>query len=305
MELRHLKHFLVVADLKHFHRAALELNLAQPSLSRSIQKMEDLLGAKLLERTSRSVTLTPFGEVVVEHGSRIVRDVEYLKREIKAIQGLETGELMVGASAIPLNSIVGPSIGQFINTFPNVNVELKVGNWLSLYQKLCKAEVSLFIAETKATELDLRDDIEVIPLPSFQAVFCCRAGHPLTDKPQVTLDDIKQYPIAIPSALPKPLFDQFGDLFSKYRDDFSGLVKFEQFQAIKESLTECDLVALAPDISIVREVESQSLVELPVMDIPDIKASFSIVYLKNRRLTPAAKAFIDFINPEPLAISVN
>ncbi|WP_153914223.1 LysR family transcriptional regulator [Shewanella sp. TC10] len=298
MELRHLKHFLVVADLKHFHRAALELNLAQPSLSRSIQKMEDLLGAKLLERTSRSVTLTPFGEVVVEHGSRIIRDVDFLKREIKAIQGLETGELIVGASAIPLNSIVGPSIGQFVNSFPNVNVELKVGNWLSLYQQLCKAEVSLFIAETKATELDHREDIEVIPLPSFQAIFCCRADHPLTQQDSLYLDTLKQYPIAIPSALPKPLYDQFGDLFSKYRNDFSGLVKFEQFQAVKESLSECDLVALAPDVSVKKEIEAGSLVALSLADMPDIQASFSIVHLKNRRLTPAATAFINFINPE-------
>ncbi|WP_394496569.1 LysR family transcriptional regulator [Shewanella sp. ENK2] len=298
MELRHLKHFLVVADLKHFHRAALELNLAQPSLSRSIQKMEDLLGAKLLERTSRSVTLTPFGEVVVEHGSRIIRDVDFLKREIKAIQGLETGELIVGASAIPLNSIVGPSIGQFVNTFPNVNVELKVGNWLSLYQQLCKAEVSLFIAETKATELEHREDIEVIPLPSFQAIFCCRSQHPLAQQHSLSLDTLKQYPIAIPSALPKPLYDQFGDLFSKYRNDFSGLVKFEQFQAIKESLSECDLVALAPDVSVKKEIEAGSLVALSLADMPDIQASFSIVHLKSRRLTPAATAFINFINPQ-------
>ncbi|MEZ9235997.1 LysR family transcriptional regulator [Shewanella sp. 10N.286.52.A9] len=297
MELRHLKHFLVVADLKHFHRAALELNLAQPSLSRSIQKMEDLLGAKLLERTSRSVTLTPFGEIVVEHGSRIIRDVDFLKREIQAIQGLETGELIIGASAIPLNSIVGPSIGQFIHTFPNVNVELKVGNWLSLYQQLCKAEVSLFIAETKATELEQRDDIEVVPLPSFQAIFCCRKAHPLTRINPLTLADIKQYPIAIPSALPKTLYDQFGDLFNKYRKGFSGLVKFEQFQAIKESLSECDLVSLAPDVSVKKELINGLLVALPITDMPDIRASFSIVYLKSRKLTPAAKAFIDFIHP--------
>lgn len=106
MELRHLKHFLTVAELKHFHQAALQLNLAQPSLSRSIQKMEELLGVKLLERTSRSVSLTPFGDIVVQHGSNIVRDVELMKREIQSLQGLETGELIIGASAIPLNSLV-------------------------------------------------------------------------------------------------------------------------------------------------------------------------------------------------------
>ncbi|MFC1520486.1 LysR family transcriptional regulator [Pseudomonadota bacterium] len=295
MELRHLKHFLVVAELKHFHHAAIELNLAQPSLSRSIQKMEDLLGAKLLERNSRSVSLTPFGDVVVEHGTRIVRDVELLKREIQAIQGLETGELIVGASAIPLNSIVGPSIGQFINIYPHVAVELKVGAWQELYQKLCKAEISLFIAETKATELDQREAVDVIPLPSFQAVFCCRADHPLAQQQQINLTDLKAFPLAIPSGLPTSLFEQFDDLFSKHRKDFSGLVKFEQFQAIKESLCECDLIALAPDVSIRKELASGALVALHIVDMPDIKASFSIVHLRRRPLTPAAHAFIDFL----------
>ena len=296
MELRHLKHFLVVAQLKHFHQAAMQLNLAQPSLSRSIQKMEDLLGVKLLERTSRSVNLTPYGEVVVEHGSRIVSDIEFMKREIQSLQGFETGELIVGASAIPLNSIIGPVIGQFINVYPHVSVELKVGNWQELYQQMCKGELSIFIAETRVTELDQRDNIEIIPLPTFEAVFCCRSEHPLTQRASITLNDLKTYSLAIPSALPKSLNDQFGDLFSKHRHDFSGLVRFEQFQAIKESLYECDLIALAPDVSIRKEVANGTLACLPILNMPDIKVSFSIVHLRNRKLTPAAKAFIEFMH---------
>lgn len=295
MELRHLKHFLVVAQLKHFHQAAMQLNLAQPSLSRSIQKMEDLLGVKLLARTSRSVTLTPFGEVVVQHGSRIVRDIEFMKREIQSLQGVETGELIIGASAIPLNSIVGPVVGKFISSYPQVSVELKVGDWQQLYQQLCKAELSMFVAETKATELDQRDDIDIIPLPSFTAVFCCRVGHPLASRSSIKMEELKAYSIAIPSALPKSLHEQFYDLFSKSRTNFSGLVKFDQFQGIKASLFSCDLIALAPDLSIRHEIEDGTLVSLPVTDMPDIKASFSIVSLRSRSLTPAAKAFIDLL----------
>ncbi|WP_394129077.1 LysR family transcriptional regulator [Shewanella maritima] len=295
MELRHLKHFLAVAQSKHFHQAAMQLNLAQPSLSRSIQKMEELLGVKLLERSSRSVTLTPMGEIVVSHGTRIVRDVEFMKAEVQAIQGVNCGELNVGASAIPLNSIVGPVIGQFIQAYPKVSVDLKVGQWHSLYRQLCKAEIGLFIAETKATELDKKTDVEIIQLPPFNVIFCVRKSHPLAQSSQVSLDDLKRFPLAIPSAMPRTVSEQFNDLFLKTREGFSGLIKFEQFQAIKDSLDNCDLIALAPDISVAKDIKEGHLMVLPVYDMPAIQASFSIVHLKHRQLLPSEKAFVHYI----------
>ncbi|NKF50796.1 LysR family transcriptional regulator [Shewanella sp. WXL01] len=295
MELRHLKHFLAVAQSKHFHQAAMQLNLAQPSLSRSIQKMEELLGVKLLDRSSRSVTLTPMGEIVVSHGTRIVRDVEFMKAEIQAIQELGNGDLSIGASAIPLNSIVGPVMGQFIHAYPKVSVDLKVGQWHSLYRQLYKAEIGLFIAETKATELDKKSELEIIQLPPFKVIFCVRHSHPLAKCSTVSLNDLKSFPLAIPSAMPKGITEQFDDLFRKSRQGFAGLIKFEQFQAIKDSLSDCDLIALAPDISVEKDMKQGELTTLPVSDMPEIQASFSIVYLKHRQLLPSERAFVHYI----------
>jgi DNA-binding transcriptional LysR family regulator len=295
MELRHLKHFMVLARLKNFNQAASQLNLAQPSLSRSIQKMEDLLGVKLFKRGANSLSLTTYGELVLEHGESIIYHVDYLESEIQSLSGIESGQLIIGASPIPSNSLIGPVIGHFIRDNPKISVELKVEKWSRLHELLLKGSLSLFIAEAKATSLDEQDDLIVVPLPASNAIFCCRPEHPLLLENHVYLPTLRDYPLAVARSMPKKLAEQFDDLFDLDRHDFSGLVRFDQFQPIKESLYNCDMVVITPEISVKKELQEGRLVALNVENMPNIKARFCIVYLKNKRLSLAAERFINFI----------
>jgi DNA-binding transcriptional LysR family regulator len=295
MELRHLKHFMVLARLKNFNQAASQLNLAQPSLSRSIQKMEDLLGVKLFKRGANSLSLTTYGELVLEHGESIIYHVDYLESEIQSLRGIESGQLIIGASPIPSNSLIGPVIGPFIRDNPKISVELKVEKWSRLHELLLKGSLSLFIAEAKATSLDEQDDLIVVPLPASNAIFCCRPEHPLLLENHVYLPTLRDYPLAVARSMPKKLAEQFDDLFDLDRHDFSGLVRFDQFQPIKESLYNCDMVVITPEISVEKELKEGRLVALNVENMPNIKAGFCIVYLKNKRLSLADERFINFI----------
>ncbi|PKG76788.1 LysR family transcriptional regulator [Shewanella sp. Choline-02u-19] len=295
MELRHLKHFMVLARLNSFNQAASQLNLAQPSLSRSIQKMEDLLGVKLFKRGANSLSLTTYGELVLEHGESIIYHVDYLESEIQSLRGIESGQLIIGASPIPSNSLIGPVIGPFIRDNPKISVELKVEKWSRLHELLLKGSLSLFIAEAKATSLDEQDDLIVVPLPASNAIFCCRPEHPLLLENHVYLPTLRDYPLAVARSMPKKLAEQFDDLFDLDRHDFSGLVRFDQFQPIKESLYNCDMVVITPEISVEKELKEGRLVALNVENMPNIKAGFCIVYLKNKRLSLADERFINFI----------
>ena len=295
MELRHLKHFLVLAKLKHFNRAAVQLNLAQPSLSRSIQKMEERLGVKLLERNSKSVALTEFGVLVLRQGQKIIDQVDLLHKDIRSLNSLDSGDILIGASPIPSNALLGAAIGQFIQLYPNINVELIVDSPTALYDRLMNGGLSLFVAEAKATDFEERDELSVLPLPEYDIIFCVRAGHPLIKTKCLMLADLREYPIAMPRAMPMSIQQRFGDLFSQDRRDFGGLVRFDQFYPIKESLLNCNMVAITPEIAVREELAAGTLIALSLSDMVKLTSCFSIVYLKSKSQSPVSTEFIEFL----------
>ena len=95
MELRHLRHFLAVAETRHFGRAAEQLHIAQPALSHSIRQLEAELGATLLARTTRQVSLTPAGSFFRAEAQRVVDGLEDTVRGVRRIAEGRSGLLRV------------------------------------------------------------------------------------------------------------------------------------------------------------------------------------------------------------------
>src|SRR6185369_17318018 len=96
IELRHLRYFLVVAEELHFSRAAERLDIAQPPLSQTIQRLERELGVQLFQRTKRKVALTDAGRVFLEEARRTLAQVERTIRLVQRTGSGELGRLTVG-----------------------------------------------------------------------------------------------------------------------------------------------------------------------------------------------------------------
>ena len=96
MELAQLRYLVALAEELHFTRAAAREHIAQPALSQQIRRLEEELGITLVERTTRQVTITDAGHVLVARGRRILAELDAANAELLALKGMESGHVRVG-----------------------------------------------------------------------------------------------------------------------------------------------------------------------------------------------------------------
>src|SRR6478752_2927473 len=124
-ELRQLRCFVAAAEELHFGRAAQRLNMTQSPLSRQIQLLEHILDVKLLERTSRSVALTPAGRVFLIEARRIVRLAESAALSARRVAQGDAGRVAIGFTAVSGYSLLPEIVARARATLPNIELELR------------------------------------------------------------------------------------------------------------------------------------------------------------------------------------
>src|SRR6202140_4627740 len=124
MELRSLGYFARIAELGSITRAASHLRLAQPALTRHVQRLEEELGVALFTRANRGVRLTEAGQLLLESATRILRDVERTGDEIRAQDAHPSGRIILGVTPTLCPILVPDLFARMRRDFPRV--ELKV-----------------------------------------------------------------------------------------------------------------------------------------------------------------------------------
>ena len=124
MELRRLRQFLAVAEALNFTRAAKQLRIAQPALSRYVADLEDELGVDLLRRGPRGVTLTAEGKLFLTAAREALTHIDESVEQVRALARGEYGELHVGYAPIPTAEILPPALAAFRKAVPRVKLSL-------------------------------------------------------------------------------------------------------------------------------------------------------------------------------------
>lgn len=125
MDAGRLPYFLAVAETLHFGRAAARLGIAQPALSRQIQRLERELGVLLFARTRRSVQLTPAGVALQQPARAIMQLLTEAEREVRAVAEGRAGRLRVGFVGSAALSVLPPIVRAFSASFPGLALELR------------------------------------------------------------------------------------------------------------------------------------------------------------------------------------
>jgi LysR family transcriptional regulator, transcription activator of glutamate synthase operon len=153
MELRQLRYLVALAEELNFTRAAANEHVAQPALSQQIRKLEDELGIALVERTTRRVTITEAGAMLVSRGRRILAELEAVNAEMQALTGMESGHVSVGTMHTMGPVDVSLALAIFHQRHPAIELTVQEQSSEELGQMLRNDELDLaFLSVTEQVE---------------------------------------------------------------------------------------------------------------------------------------------------------
>lgn len=189
-DLAQLRAFIAVVEAGSIGRAAQQLHMSQPTLSRAIKRLEETVGELLFERHTTGMQLTVFGSALLPHARVLHREEEVAREEVNAMRGLATGTLRVGTTASTSASVFPRILASYLQRWPNLQVEAVEGVHEHLAQALANYEVDLIFTT------DARDTTEIVSIKDCRWMedvsVVVGAAHPLAQKADAaTLEDLR------------------------------------------------------------------------------------------------------------------
>ncbi|MEO3763460.1 LysR family transcriptional regulator [Streptomyces sp. B8F3] len=204
VDLRQMRYFIAVAEELHFGRAAARLHMAQPPLSRQIRLLEGAVGARLLDRSRRSVALTAAGRVFLAEARATVRQADRAVELTRRAARGETGQLAVAFIDAAIYSVIPPVVRRFSQVRPGV--ELSVTELRIPDQIREVAEGRLHAGFVHPPVSDPRLAVETVFTEELAVAL--PGGHPLAGRSRVDLAELAGTPLVqFPREINPPLFD--------------------------------------------------------------------------------------------------
>jgi len=195
MDLRHMRHFVAVADELHFGRAALKLHMAQPPLSQSIRRLEDDLGVQLFKRSRLGVELTEAGQVFLGEARRTLLQAE-LARKIARRADSGTPDVRISFIDHALRYVVPPVIMKFREALPDVQIDLS--------EETPREQINSLLAGNRdvafilAGVIPINDEFEQLVVQRTRFVAAVPADWPLAKQDSITLRELSNQPFIRP-----------------------------------------------------------------------------------------------------------
>lgn len=261
-----LKVFYIVAKRLNFTKAAEELFITQPAVSKHIHEIEAFYKSKLFERNGTRIKLTPAGEILLRYAEEILniyRDIEF---DLAALTKDVKGTLKIGASTTVAQYFIPEHLASFKRKFPDLKIALFVNNTEHIENLLLENKINLGIVEGQTK----RKNIKYIPLVKDEIVLCTSAFNPTSKKTAIALKDLPQLPLVIRESGSGTLEVIIAAL-KKAGLNFSTLtidMEFESTESIKSYLLSSNSYAFLSVASIFKELKNG---ELKIVDIKELE----------------------------------
>jgi LysR family transcriptional regulator, transcriptional activator of the cysJI operon len=291
-----LQTFHRVAAERSFTRAARQLHLSQPAVSAHVRALERHFGARLFAVRHRRVYLTAEGEALFAYSERVFNLLREAERAVAATQGLERGQLQVGASATIGIYLLPPVLVQFARLHPAVRVEVSVGTTAEVVARVLADEVPVGFVEAGVSHPDL----DVQTFATDEMVLIVPAGHAWATAGVVSIDVLRETAILRRerSSGTQAFVDVMLERAGATPDTAMALGSSE---ALKQAVIAGGGVAWVPRLTVTRELSDGTLVLVRVPGL-DLQRELLIVTPRGAPLAPAAVELLRLLraDAEPL-----
>jgi len=285
-----LKVFYTVAKRLSFTKAADELFISQPAITKHIHELEDEYKAKFFERKGNRISLTKAGHLLFNFAEDVFERYDNVAFEINALDKRKEGMLRLGASTTVSQYIVAPLLAKFRNKFADVQLSLITANTTHIEKALIDKDIELGIIEgySKNTE------ISYYPYLKDELVLVCSDKHPLADRNELALDELKTIRF-VQREHGSGTLDVIDHALKKVGlnpADLQAEIRLGSTESIKSYLMNAPCMAFISIHAITDELKNG---ELKVIDVDglDIVRTFYIITLQGK-ITGLADLFFHF-----------
>ncbi|MEV9650802.1 LysR family transcriptional regulator [Bacillus sp. S2(2019)] len=287
MEWEQLEYFQTLAKLEHVTKAAVELSISQPALSRSIARLENHLGVQLFDRYKRSIKLNAYGRRFLIRVETILYEYQEGKNEIQSILNPFKGEVSLGFLHTLGTTVVPLAIKDFQSQYPDIHFQLKQNHSYWLLDQLKKGELDLCLLAS----VEIDDTLQWMPLWTEDLYLFVSNTHPLSAVEEVRLEALANEPFIVLKhgyALRRTV----EDLFS------SAQIQPEIVFESEEVATAAGFISAGLGISILPDLKGLDQTNMTKIRIQSsgCKRTIGLAWIKDRSVSPVVHTFKQYLH---------
>ena len=268
MELIQLRQLVVIAEKKVLSHAAEKLNISQPALTRSIQRLEDELGLLLFDRTKNSMTLNKNGEIVVEQAKKVLSEVEFLMQKVESLKS----DFPVIAIATCAPAPQWKLSAELSEKFPKLKITSTMPDEDDIVSLLLSEKVTLAIVRKKIDS----ESIETIPFMDEQLFMQIPLSDPLAKKKKIRFADLAEKEIRE--------YINTGFWHKVHREQIpdAHYIEYDDLMVYTNVIKSQNPLTFVTELGNTLRVKQEACVTLPIID-DEATAHYRLAYLKKNK----------------------
>lgn len=287
LKFRQLRLLVAVDEQRNILKASEQLNIAQPAATKSIRELEDILGVSLFDRSSRGVTPTPYGEVVINHAKLILSQVRQISEEVTSIAQGVTGHINIGTLLAASPTLIPKSVLKLKKERPNITVTIIEGTNDKLMPALRTGDIDIVVG--RLPEFREREGISQDVIYDEPIAIVARKNHPLLGENNLEFARLKEFDWILPptsTSLRRQIESEFrNEGLEPPRESIESISILTNFKLLRET----DMIAAMP-LHVAEH--NDDLAVLPI-SFKGATSDVGVSYRSNYTLSTAVSYFIE------------